>query len=80
MFKEFKHYTAWTDAMKSERGYVGLIEYQPKCPGATVQVLWVISPSYLCATDAETAADRMLKEICDISLVGRVIYSDGIML
>jgi hypothetical protein len=80
MFKEFKHYTAWTDAMKSERGYVGLIEYQPKCPGACVHVLWVISPSYACANDAEIAADRMLKEIYDISLIGRVIYSDGIML
>ena len=80
MFKEFKHYTAWTDAMKSERGYIGLIEYQPKCPGASVHVLWVISPGCMCADAAETAADRMLKEICDISVVGRVTNSHAIML
>lgn len=80
MFKDFKHYTAWTDAMESEQGYIGLIEYQPKCPGATVHVLWVISPGCRCANAAERAAAYMLQEIHDINAIGRVIYSDGIML
>ncbi|MHA6493112.1 hypothetical protein ACX0MV_07675 [Pseudomonas borbori] len=80
MFKDFKHYTAWTDAMENDQGYVGLIEYQPKCPGASVHVLWVIAPGCVCANDAETAADQMLREIRDITAMGRVIYSDGVML
>lgn len=29
MFRDFPYAIAWTDAMPSGSGYVGLIEYQP---------------------------------------------------
>lgn len=80
MFKEFPHYIAWTDIMKSDWGFVGLIEYQPKRCGAHVNVLWVVGPKCVCATEAETLADNMLEEISDITAEGSVIYSDGVAL
>lgn len=80
MFRDFQHHTAWTDAMCDGQRYVGLIEYQPKRPGSPVQVLWVIRPDCACASEAETAADDMLREISDITRDGQVIYSDGVAL
>jgi hypothetical protein len=80
MFKEFSHYTAWTDTMKAARGFVGLIEYQSKCAGSRVNVLWVIAPDCVCEDEAEAVADAMLQEIDDITLAGNVIYSDGVFL
>lgn len=80
MFKEFSHHIAWTDIMKSERGFIGLIEYQPKRSGAHVNVLWVIGLDCICATEAEIMADKMLQEISDIRPDGRVVYSDGVAL
>ena len=80
MFKEFDHHIAWTDIMKSDHGFVGLIEYQPKRTGTEVNVLWVIGVTCVCATEAEIMADNMLQEISDICADGRVVYSDGVAL
>jgi hypothetical protein len=80
MFKEFDHHIAWTDIMKSEHGFVGLIEYQPKRSGAEVNVLWVVGAKCICATEAEILADNMLQEISDIRPDGSVVYSDGVAL
>ncbi|BCD88438.1 hypothetical protein PSm6_48450 [Pseudomonas solani] len=80
MFRDFKHCTAWTDAMREGQNYVGLIEYQPKREGAGVRVLWVLTPGCVCENEAETAADNMLREIRDITVEGSVIYSDGVAL
>lgn len=80
MFKDFPHYIAWTDSMKSDDGFVGLIEYQPKRRGAQVNVLWVVAPNCVCASEAETLADNMLQEISDITVEGNVVYSDGVNL
>ncbi len=80
MFRDFAHHTAWTDAMRSGRDYIGLIEYQPKDPGASVQVLWVIGPGCACESDAETLADNMLEQIADITRDGDVVYQDGVRL
>ena len=78
MFKDFPHYIAWTDSMKSDDGFVGLIEYQPKRRGAQVNVLWVVALNCVC--EAETLADNMLQEISDITVEGNVVYSDGVNL
>jgi hypothetical protein len=80
MFKDFKHYTAWTDAMKDGQAFVGLIEYQPKRPGARVRILWVVTPDCVCEDEAETAADNMLDQIRDITPEGTVIYQDDVSL
>lgn len=80
MFRNFKGCIAWTDAMKDGQQYVGLIEYQPKCAGAAVQMLWVVAPGCICESEAETVADNMLREIRDITIDGSVIYRDGIAL
>lgn len=40
MFKEFSSHIAWTDSMKDKRNFVGLIEYQRKQVGGSVQLLW----------------------------------------
>lgn len=80
MFKEFAHHIAWTDIMQSDRGFVGLIEYQPKKFGAQVNVLWVVGAKCICATEAEILADNMLQEISEIRPDGRIIYSDGVPL
>ena len=80
MFKEFTHYTAWTDTMIDRHRFIGLIEYQPKRAGGETKVLWVITPDLLCEYQAEVAADKMLEQICEITLSGKVIYNDGIAL
>lgn len=80
MFKDFPHYIAWTDIMKSDNRFVGLIEYQSKRRGAHVNVLWVVAPTCVRASEAETLADNMLQEISDITREGSVIYSDGVKL
>lgn len=80
MFKDFSHYTAWTDIMKSDDGYVGLIEYQSRRQGSPVHVLWVIAPDCICEDEAEAVTDAMLQQISDITRNGKVIYSDGVML
>ena len=53
---------------------------QPKCAGAAVQMLWVAAPGSICESEAETAADNMLREIRDITIDGSVIYRDGVAL
>ncbi|UQY35188.1 hypothetical protein K8U54_01405 [Pseudomonas fulva] len=80
MFRDFKGCIAWTDAMKDGQHYVGLIEYQPKCAGAAVQLLWVPALGSVCESEAETAADNMLRQIRDITIDGDVIYRDGVAL
>lgn len=80
MFKDFNNHLAWTDAMETECGFVGLIEYQSKQHGANINVLWVVAPDCICANEAEIAADNMLQQIEEITLEGKVIYSDGIAL
>ncbi len=80
MVKEFPHYTAWTDAMKYEHGYAGLIGYQNKAPDSLAHILWVIAPNFTSASDAEISADKMLEQIRDITRFGKVIYTDGVML
>jgi hypothetical protein len=80
MVKEFPEYIAWTDAMKEGNHFIGLIEYQRKVPGAEVNILWVMAPNIIEQFDAEKAAVRMLGHIRDISVHGRIIYSDGVAL
>lgn len=80
MFKEFSHHIAWTDIMKYESGFVGLIEYQPKRNNSKVHVLWVMGANAVDAIAAEVLADNMLEEIADIRPDGRVVYSDGVIL
>lgn len=80
MFRNFPHCIAWTDAMPSGSGYVGLIEYQPSRKDAQVQVLWVYTPGCTCAREAEAAADHMLRAIGEITPEGQVIYRDGVSL
>lgn len=80
MFKEFSHYTAWTDVMKTEGNFVGLIEYQSKRRGSPVNVLWVIASDCVCEDEAEAVTDAMLEQIADITRSGQVVYSDGITL
>jgi len=80
MIKEFSHYTAWTDAMKYDSGYAGLIGYQRKSSDSVAHMLWVIAPNFASEADAEDSADRMLDQIQDITRFGKVIYNDGVML
>ena len=80
MFKEFKHYIAWIDAMTYESGYVGIIGYQRKFGGKPAHILWVLGPHFKAESEAERSAEKMLEQITDISCFERVIYSDGIML
>ena len=80
MFRDFPYAIAWTDAMPSGNGYVGLIEYQPSREDAQVQVLWVYAPGCTCAREAEAAADHMFRAIGEITPEGRVIYRDGVSL
>lgn len=80
MIKDFRYYTAWTDAMKYEHGYAGLIGYQSKEPDAATRFLWVMAPNFLSECDAEKSADKMLEQIEEINYFGGIIYSDGVML
>ena len=80
MVKEFEHYFAWTDAMRYERGYAGLIGYQRKGNGSAAHLLWVVGPNLQSEGDAETSADKMLDQIVAITPFGRIIYADGVML
>ncbi|MEK1904496.1 MAG: hypothetical protein AAAB13_01840 [Pseudomonas sp.] len=80
MFREFDYVTAWTDAMPSGSGFVGLIGYQPKCRYSRVTTLWVIDPRCACVDQAESAAEAMLRAICDIHPQYGVLYADGIYL
>ena len=80
MFKDFSHYIAWTDIMKSDGGFVGLIEYQSRRQGSPVNVLWVIAPDCVCEDEAEAVTDAMLQQIRNIIRTGKVIYSDGVAL
>lgn len=80
MFKDFSHYIAWTDIMKSDGGFVGLIEYQSRRQGSPVNVLWVIAPDCVCEDEAEAVTDAMLQQISNITRAGKVIYSDGVAL
>ncbi|MDD0843593.1 hypothetical protein [Pseudomonas sp. Gutcm_11s] len=80
MFREFEHCTAWTDAMYSGAGFIGLIEYQPKRYGGEVTVLWVFDPNCICEREAENAAERMLQAILDIHPERGVLYADGVPL
>jgi len=80
MIKEFNHYTAWTDSMKYESGYAGLIGYQRKSPDSVAHMLWVIAPNFASESDAEDSANKMLEQIQDITRFGKVIYADGVML
>lgn len=80
MVKEFLHYTAWTDVMKYEHGYAGLIGYQHNAPDSLAHLLWVIAPNFTSELDAEISADKMLEQIRDITQFGKVIYVDGVML
>ena len=80
MYKDFAHYTAWTDSMVDRHRYIGLIEYQPKQAGGMVNILWVIAPNVTCAFEAENAADKMLEQFDEITLSGNVIYRDGVLL
>ncbi|MER0041552.1 hypothetical protein [Pseudomonas sp. MGal98] len=66
--------------MKDGQHYVGLIEYQPKYAGAAVQLLWVPAFGSVCESEAETAADNLLRQIRDITIDGDVIYRDGVAL
>ncbi len=80
MVKNFEFYIAWTDAMKYESGYAGLIGYQRKCLNGLAHLLWVVGPNFRCESDAEFSAEKMLDQIMDINRFGRVIYADGVML
>ena len=80
MFKDFSHYIAWTDIMKSDGGFVGLIEYQSRRQGSSVNVLWVIASDCVCEDAAEAVTDAMLEQISNITRAGKVIYSDGVSL
>lgn len=80
MFKDFSYYTAWTDIMKADKGFIGLIEYQSKCQGSPVNVLWVIASDCVCEDEAEALTDAMLEQITDITRSGQVIYNDGVAL
>lgn len=80
MFKDFNNHIAWTDAMETEQGFVGLIEYQSKRPDADINILWVIAPDCCTANEAEVAADNMLRQIYEITQDGGVVYCDGIAL
>jgi len=80
MIKEFEHYFAWTDAMKYEMGYAGLIGYQSKAINGTARMLWVLAPNITSEFVAEEYADNMLDQIRDINRFGKVIYSDGVTL
>ena len=80
MFKDFSHYIAWTDIMKSDGRFVGLIEYQSRRQGSPVNVLWVIAPDCVCEDEAEAVTDAMLQQISNITRTGKVIYSDGVAL
>lgn len=80
MFKDFLHYIAWTDIMKSDQGFVGLIEYQSRRQGSPVNVLWVVAPDCVCEDEAEAVTDAMLQQISNITRNGTVIYSDGVAL
>jgi hypothetical protein len=80
MIKEFAHYTAWTDSMKYEQGFAGLIGYQRKSPDSATKLLWVIGPNLTSELDAENSADNMLAQILDINRFGKIIYVDGITL
>lgn len=80
MIKEFQHYMAWTDSMRYEHGYAGLIGYQRKAPNGVARMLWVIAPNIVSELDAEDSADNMLSQIQDINRFGRVIFKDGVSL
>lgn len=80
MIKEFEHYIAWTDSMKYEHGYAGIIGYQRKSFRGAAHLLWVIGANFSSEYDAELSADRMLDQIVSISRFGGVMYSDGVML
>lgn len=80
MIKEFQHYMAWTDSMRYEQGYAGLIGYQRKAPNGVARILWVIAPNIVSESDAENSADNMLSQIQDINRFGRVIFKDGVSL
>ena len=80
MIKEFRYYMAWTDAMKYERGYAGLIGYQSKSHDGTARLLWVIAPNIKSESDAAQSADKMLEQIQDINRFGKIIYADGVKL
>lgn len=80
MIKEFKHYMAWTDSMRYEQGYAGLIGYQSKTLNGVARILWVIAPNLTSESAAETSADNMLEQIQDINRFGKVIFNDGVML
>jgi len=80
MIKEFEHYIAWTDAMKYEHGYAGLIGYQRKTIDSCARLLWVVGPNLVCEYDAEMSADKMLEQIISINRFGQIIYADGVML
>lgn len=80
MIKDFEFYTAWTDAMKYENGYAGLIGYQRKSLNGLAHLLWVVGPELASESQAESSAEKMLDHIMDINRFGRVIYSDGVML
>lgn len=80
MVKEFRHYMAWTDAMRYENGYAGLIGYQGKNADAVARMLWVIGPNLSSTADAEDSADKMLEQIQDITRFGKIVYADGVRL
>lgn len=80
MVKNFEFYTAWTDAMKYESGYAGLIGYQRKSLNGVAHLLWVVGPELGSESEAEYSAEKMLDQITDINRFGRVIYVDGVML
>lgn len=80
MVKNFEFYTAWTDAMKCESGYAGIIGYQRKSLNGVAHLLWVVGPELASESQAENSAEKMLDQITDINRFGRVIYSDGVML
>lgn len=80
MIKDFTYYTAWTDTMKYEYGYAGLIGYQRKSANSCARILWVLAPSLTSEYEAEESADRMLEQIQDITRFGKIMYTDGVML
>jgi len=80
MTKEFQYYMAWTDSMRYEQGYAGLIGYQSKAPNGVARLLWVIAPNIVSESDAEMSADNMLSQIQDINRFGKIIFNDGVKL
>lgn len=80
MVKEFRYYTAWTDSMKYEQGFAGIIGYQRKSPNGVARLLWVIAPGLSSESDAAASADNMLDHIKDINCFGQVIFTDGVIL